>query len=133
MKKRGLLLVLFMLLCCSGALADPGIDGKNVGSELIVQPGKWAMGRLRNIAANTSFSIRVQTEGSVVFLILPEAQLKAFPKINDPVVMARVHRLFTATSTLASGGHYYLLFWNKDNQKPATVKWQGQVNANTPL
>jgi hypothetical protein len=133
MKRRGLLLVLFMLFCWSGAKADSRINSKNLGSELIVQPGKWAMGRLRNIDANTSLSIRVQSEGAVVFLIVPEAQLKAFPKINDPVVMARVHRIFAATTTFVTSGNYYLLFWNRDSQHPASVQWQGQVSEHTAL
>jgi hypothetical protein len=133
MKKRSLLLLLLLLLCWSTVRADPGIDSKKVGSELSVQPGKWAMGRLRNIDANTSFSIRVQTEGTVVFLILPEAQLKAFPKINDPVIMARIHRIFAATTTFVTSGNYYLLFWNRDSQHRILVQWQGQVSEHTAL
>lgn len=133
MKIRYVLLVMLMLPWCSNAMADFRFGEKMIGSELTIQPGKWAMGRLRNIAANTSFSINVQTEGAIIFLILTESQLNAFPKVNDPLLMARVNRQFSATSNIDAGGNYYLFFWNKDRRNNASVKWQGQISTNTRL
>ncbi|WP_328985315.1 hypothetical protein [Thiorhodovibrio winogradskyi] len=108
-------------------LAD--LDGKSVGSDLSVGPGKWAIGRLRNFPAGYECTIRIQNTQSILFLMLDEEQLKLFPKVSEPLLLARVANGLEAKMRIAQEGDYYLLFWNKENAETVKLRFTATVQA----
>lgn len=122
---------LFAVLFCMGsaAQAKESIGRKEavVEKELTVKSGKWAVARMRNMNDNVELAIGIQSQGPIMCLVLSEAQMKKFPKISDPLLMARVDGMFALQTDVRKGGNYYLLFWNKYSDLPVSLKFKARV------
>jgi len=117
---------------CAENPSDRPVGGKTVGTEVVVQPGKWSIGRLRNVSDNVDVSLWVLSPSPVVLFVLTEAQLDAFPKVPDPVLMGQVDGRFEAKTHLAAGGNHYLLFWNKTGTQPLTLRFAARFSPAAP-
>lgn len=122
---------IFAILLCMGsaAQAKESIGRKEaiVEKELTVKSGKWAVARMRNMNDNVALAIGIQSQGPIMCLVLSETQMKKFPKISDPLLMARVDGMFALQTDVRKGGNYYLLFWNKYSELPVSLKFKARV------
>ncbi|MGE4558140.1 MAG: hypothetical protein AB7D07_15135 [Desulfovibrionaceae bacterium] len=53
--------------------------------------------------------------------------MNRFPKISDPLLMARVDGEMAMKTYVRNGGDYYLLLWNKYSQLPVPLKFKARV------
>ncbi|NVK17785.1 MAG: hypothetical protein HWE30_03730 [Methylocystaceae bacterium] len=101
--------------------------GKSVATEVVVNPNKWTVGRLRNVGDRTKIEMGVASDGDVVFLLLKEEEFKKFPKVKAPTALITVHQRLSLSTIIKEAGNYYLLFWNKGQQDPVRVKFFAHV------
>ncbi|WP_031484944.1 hypothetical protein [Maridesulfovibrio frigidus] len=119
--------------CPVWAEDDLQANQKTVSSDVTVSPGKWSVGRLRNMSDNVELTVGVTTKGPILFLMLDEAQMKKFPKISDPLMMTRVDGSLALKTNIRKGGNHYLLFWNKYSSKPISLRFKARVKLLTTL
>ena len=119
-----LFLSLYLMPVCGFAQ-----EGRSVATEVVVQPKKWSVGRLRNVPENAQIDLGIDAEGELTFLILNAQEYKIFPKVRNPTLLMALNNRLTLTAQLKQAGSYYLMFWNKDQAEPIHIKFFARIKS----
>lgn len=121
---RGALLPILLMACLSGVASA---KEKSLATSVTIEPGKWSVGRLRNVNDGVVLEAGLTSDQPVVFMILDEASYNRFPQKQSPLVLAQVHERAGVQTVIAKGGNYFLLFWNKGDDM-ANVSFFARVS-----
>ena len=78
-----------------------------------VPAGKWKAVRLRNLPEGTSLSVRVAANGSLVVILVHEAELKRYPSPISPAFQGTLERTLSFSVVIPESGNYYVIFDNR--------------------
>jgi len=78
-----------------------------------VPAGKWKAVRLKNLPEGTSLGVKVAASGSLVVILIHEAELKRYPKPVSPAFQGTLERTLSFSVVIPEAGNYYIIFDNR--------------------
>ena len=78
-----------------------------------VPPGKWKAVRLKNLPEGAGLSIKVVADGSLVVILVQEAELKRYPDPVSPVFQGTLETALSFSVVIPESGHYYVILDNR--------------------
>ena len=94
-----------------------------------VPAGKWKAVRLKNLPEGASLSVKVAASGSLIVILVHEAELKRYPKPISPAFQGTLERTLSFSVVIPDSGNYYIIFDNRRGQDERRVKIVIQANA----
>jgi len=92
-----------------------------------VPAGKWKAVRLKNLPQGTSLSVRVAASGSLVVILVHEAELKRYPSPISPAFQGTLERTLSFSVVIPESGNYYVIFDNRRGSDERRVLVQIQA------
>ena len=78
-----------------------------------VPAGKWKAVRLKNLPEGASLSVKVAASGSLVVILVHEAELKRYPNSVSPAFQGTLERTLSFSVVIPEAGNYYIIFDNR--------------------
>ena len=78
-----------------------------------VPAGKWKAVRLKNLPEGASLSVKVAASGSLIVILIHEAELKRYPKPVSPAFQGTLERTLSFSVVIPEAGNYYIIFDNR--------------------
>jgi len=78
-----------------------------------VPAGKWKAVRLKNLPEGASLSVKVAANGSLVVILVHEAELKRYPEPVSPAFQGTLERTLSFSVVIPEAGNYYIIFDNR--------------------
>lgn len=107
--KAFLAVVILAALATTGSVADAA--QAQVNSK--VPAGKWKAVRLKNLPEGTSLSVKVAASGSLVVILVHEAELKRYPRAISPAFEGTLNKTLSFSVVIPEAGNYYIIFDNR--------------------
>lgn len=101
-----LMLLSLAVLCPVGHAAKAEVNSK-------VPPGKWKAVRLKNLPEGAGLGIKVVANGSLVVILVHEAELKRYPAPVSPLFQGTLERTLTFSVVIPDAGNYYVILDNR--------------------
>jgi len=109
------------LLCLAGA--GPVLAQQNQARLSVeIPPGKFKTLRLRNAPAQAQVALAVKASSRIMVSVLNEADARAYPQTQEPLLTAPVEQAMSFTVTLPATGNYYVVFDNTRGTEAAKVQ-----------
>ncbi len=94
-----------------------------------VAAGKWKAVRLKNLPEGASLSVRVAANGSLVVILVHEAELKRYPAPISPAFQGTLERTLAFSVVIPESGDYYVIFDNRRGADERRVRVLIEANA----
>jgi hypothetical protein len=94
-----------------------------------VPAGKWKAVRLKNLPEGASLSVKVAASGSLVVILVHEAELKRYPKPISPAFQGTLERTLSFSVVIPESGNYYIIFDNRRGTDERRVRILIQAKA----
>jgi hypothetical protein len=78
-----------------------------------VPAGQWKAVRLKNLPEGASLKVRVAANGSLVVILVHEAELKRYPLPVSPVFQGTLERTLSFGVVIPDFGNYYVILDNR--------------------
>ena len=114
MTLRGLLGTCIAALLVIAVVADVSVaQAAKAQVNSKVPAGKWKAVRLKNLPEGASLSVRVAANGSLVVILVHEAELKRYPSAISPAFQGTLERTLSFSVVIPESGDYYVIFDNR--------------------
>jgi hypothetical protein len=87
-----------------------------------VPAAKWKALRLRNLPANVSLAVRVETTGPIRVVLARESDAQQFPKSLRATFSGTAERRLTFRVNLTTAGDYYVILDNRKGDAAREVQ-----------
>jgi hypothetical protein len=94
-----------------------------------VPAGKWKAVRLKNLPEGASLSVKVAASGSLVVILVHEAELKRYPKPISPAFQGTLEKTLSFSVVIPESGNYYIIFDNRRGTDERRVRILIQAKA----
>ena len=94
-----------------------------------VPAGKWKAVRLKNLPEGASLSVNVAASGSLVVILVHEAELKRYPEPISPAFQGTLERTLSFSVVIPDSGNYYIIFDNRRGEDERRVRILIKANA----
>ena len=94
-----------------------------------VPAGKWKAVRLKNLPEGAALSVKVVANGSLVVMLVHEAELKRYPSAISPAFQGTLERALSFSVVIPESGDYYVIFDNRRGADERRVQILIQANA----
>jgi pyruvate/2-oxoglutarate dehydrogenase complex dihydrolipoamide acyltransferase (E2) component len=94
-----------------------------------VPAGKWKAVRLKNLPEGASLGVRVAANGSMVVILVHEAELKRYPAPISPAFQGTLERTLSFSVVIPESGNYYVILDNRRGADERRVRILIQANA----
>jgi hypothetical protein len=101
-----LVLLSLVVLCPVAHAAKAEVSSK-------VPPGKWKAVRLKNLPEGAGLGIKVVANGSLVVILVHEAELKRYPAPVSPLFQGTLERTLSFSVVIPDPGNYYVILDNR--------------------
>jgi hypothetical protein len=117
--------ILLASVACFSAPADAAKAQLNSK----VPPGKWKAVRLKNLPEGASLGVKVIATGSLVVILIREAELKRYPEPVSPVFQGTLDKTLTFSVVIPESGHYFVILDNRRGASERQVRVLIQAQA----
>ena len=87
-----------------------------------VPPGKWKAVRLKNLPEGAGLSVKVVANGSLVVILVHEAELKRYPAPVNPAFQGTLETSLSFSVVIPESGNYYVIFDNRRGAEERRVR-----------
>ena len=87
-----------------------------------VPAGKWKAVRLKNLPEGASLSVKVAASGSLVVILVHEAELKRYPEPISPAFQGTLEKTLSFSVVIPETGNYYIIFDNRRGDDARRVR-----------
>jgi len=94
-----------------------------------VPAGKWKAVRLKNLPEGASLSVKVAANGSLIVILVHEAELKRYPEPISPAFQGTLETTLTFSVVIPDSGNYYIIIDNRRGADERRVRILIQANA----
>ncbi len=94
-----------------------------------VPAGKWKAVRLKNLPEGASLSVKVAASGSLIVILVHEAELKRYPDPISPAFQGTLEKTLSFSVVIPDSGNYYIIFDNRRGEDERRVRILIQANA----
>ena len=101
-----LVLLSLIFLCPAVQAAKAEVNSK-------VPPGKWKAVRLKNLPEGAGLGVKVIANGSLVVILVHEAELKRYPAPVSPLFQGTLERTLSFSVVIPDAGNYYVILDNR--------------------
>lgn len=112
------------LLLLGLALSFPSAEAAKAQVNSKVPAGKWKAVRLKNLPEGAGLGIKVIANGSLVVILVHEAELKRYPAPVSPVFQGTLDRTLTFSVVVPDSGNYYVILDNRRGADERRVRVQ---------
>ena len=112
------------LLLLGLAFSLPNAEAAKAQVNSKVPPGKWKAVRLKNLPEGAGLGIKVTANGSLVVILVHEAELKRYPEPVSPVFQGTLDSALTFSVVVPDSGNYYVILDNRRGTEERRVRLQ---------
>jgi hypothetical protein len=117
-----------ILLASVTCLSAP-VDAAEAQLNSKVPPGKWKAVRLKNLPEGASLGVKVIATGSLVVILVREAELKRYPEPLNPVFQGTLDKTLTFSVVIPDSDHYFIILDNRRGTSERQVRVLIQAQA----
>jgi hypothetical protein len=117
------------LLLAIAAGNSPAVHAAKAQVNSKVPAGKWKAVRLKNLPEGASLKVQVAASGSLVVILVHEAELKRYPSPISPAFQGTLERKLSFSVVIPESGNYYIIFDNRRGADERRVRILIQANA----
>jgi hypothetical protein len=110
------------LAACALALAGAGALAAKAELSAEVPAEKWKALRLKGLPKGGSISVRVETSGPIVVILVHHAELQRFPEPVRPAFSGTAERRMSFKVTVPVAGTYYVILDNRKGNAAREVR-----------